>query len=113
MGISLNTDNLKTKKKKKKLNPKKALLKAMAHFRSKGIPLGFIKDKLIGGSGIDRSQAPPPMSGYQSLRMAATQAKLAGKPYFKWAEEGGTPQKYEHYQFGPRTLARLKEDIVT
>ena len=49
----------KKKKKKglggKKPNSRRQLMKTLAHYRGKGVPLGFIQDSIISGYGVEIS----------------------------------------------------------
>ena len=55
-------------------------MKTLAHYRSRGVPLGFIQDSIISGAGIDRTDAG-------NTRNARTQAVNAGKTAFKYDGE--------------------------
>tara|TARA_R100000808_G_C2153729_1_gene164254 strand:+ start:2164 stop:2667 length:504 start_codon:yes stop_codon:yes gene_type:complete len=84
--------NLLARKKKKSAGGKKQLYKTIAHYKSMGIPLGFIKDKIIGGAGRDFSVNPRTGQKW-TVDEAAKYAWDSGKKLFDY---GGKP--YEAYE---------------
>ena len=87
-------NNLKMKKKKTSPGSKKQLMKTLSRFKSMGIPIGFIKDKLIGGAGTDYSTHP--VTGRSlTADQAAGEASRVGKKQF---QHGDKFYKVEDYK---------------